>query len=179
MAASIVSDRASLRKRGTLLAYIISNQGWGSFCGSLVTIIVLAAYRSVMEGKGQISKADGGRSLFSRGGLVVGYSSSLVYVVWRIVVGVSLVPAFGTLYQRLTLPESARFITSQKLRGEEADADAAIEEFKKAQVGQRKLYSNTPKEDEKKEDGNRERERTVLVPTKSNFLRTTSLQKYW
>jgi MFS transporter, PHS family, inorganic phosphate transporter len=30
-------------------------------------------------------------------------------LVWRIIVGVSLVPAFGTLYQRLTLGESTRF----------------------------------------------------------------------
>ena len=30
-------------------------------------------------------------------------------LVWRIVVGVSLVPAFGTLYQRLTLPEAKRY----------------------------------------------------------------------
>jgi len=42
--------------------------------------------------------------------------------VWRIIVGISLVPAFGTLYQRLTLPESTRFVASQKLKHEE-DAD--------------------------------------------------------
>jgi MFS transporter, PHS family, inorganic phosphate transporter len=34
--------------------------------------------------------------------------------VWRICVGVSLLPAFATLYQRLTLPESTRFKASQK-----------------------------------------------------------------
>ncbi|KAJ6537339.1 major facilitator superfamily domain-containing protein [Mycena sp. CBHHK59/15] len=93
MSASITSDRAVLRKRGTMLAYIFSNQGWGSLVGSLVTIVVLAAYKSVMDGKGETSKVDG---------------------VWRIVVGLSLIPAFGTLYQRLTLPESTRFIESQK-----------------------------------------------------------------
>jgi len=36
--------------------------------------------------------------------------------VWRIVVGLSLIPAFGTLYQRLTLPESTRFLSAQKLK---------------------------------------------------------------
>ncbi|KAJ6600975.1 inorganic phosphate transporter [Mycena vulgaris] len=92
MSASITTDRSVLRKRGTMLAYIFSNQGWGSFVGSLVTIIVLAAYKGVMDGKGETSKVDG---------------------VWRIVVGVSLIPAFATLYQRLTLPESTRFIASQ------------------------------------------------------------------
>ncbi|KAG8941961.1 hypothetical protein FRC04_003920 [Tulasnella sp. 424] len=94
MSASVTSDRANLRKRGTMLAYIFSNQGWGSFMGSIVFIIVLECYRHVMDTKGEVSKVDG---------------------VWRIVVGVSLIPAFGTLYQRLHLPESTRFQESQRL----------------------------------------------------------------
>ncbi|KAJ6472360.1 major facilitator superfamily domain-containing protein [Mycena vitilis] len=93
MSASITSDRAILRKRGTMLAYIFSNQGWGSLVGSLVTIVVLAAYKHVMNDEGKTSKVDG---------------------VWRIVVGLSLIPAFGTLYQRLTLPEAERFVESQQ-----------------------------------------------------------------
>ncbi|KDQ16089.1 hypothetical protein BOTBODRAFT_31165 [Botryobasidium botryosum FD-172 SS1] len=93
MSASITGDRATLRKRGTLLAYIFSFQGWGSFVGSLVTMAVLGAFKHVMDDKGETYKVD---------------------AVWRIVVGLSLVPAFGTLYQRLTLPESKRFIESQK-----------------------------------------------------------------
>ncbi|KAF9040408.1 MFS general substrate transporter [Hymenopellis radicata] len=86
-------DRANIRKRGTLLAYIFSNQGWGSLVGSLATMIVLAAYKHSMDTEGHTSKVDG---------------------VWRIIIGISLVPAFGTLYQRLTLPESSRFLASQK-----------------------------------------------------------------
>ena len=31
-------------------------------------------------------------------------------IAWRLVVALSLIPAFGTLYQRLTLAESTRFI---------------------------------------------------------------------
>jgi MFS transporter, PHS family, inorganic phosphate transporter len=61
MSASVTSDRSNLRKRGTMLAYIFSNQGWGSFVGGLVTLIVLAAYKGVIDGKGQISKVDGGK----------------------------------------------------------------------------------------------------------------------
>ncbi|KAF8172740.1 hypothetical protein BJ912DRAFT_1065545 [Pholiota molesta] len=45
--ASVVSDRAKVRKGGTMLAYIFSSQGWGSFVGSLVTIIVLLCYAIV------------------------------------------------------------------------------------------------------------------------------------
>ncbi|KAF6759248.1 phosphate transporter [Ephemerocybe angulata] len=94
MSASVTSDRANIRKRGTMLTYIFSMQGWGSFMGSLMTIIVLAIYRHTIEVEGKTSKVDG---------------------VWRIVVGLSLIPAFGTLYQRLTLGESSRFEASQKI----------------------------------------------------------------
>lgn len=60
MSATVTSDRSNLRKRGTMLAYIFSNQGWGSFFGSLATIVVLACYKSVMEA-GKTSKVDGGK----------------------------------------------------------------------------------------------------------------------
>ncbi|KAF9256591.1 phosphate transporter [Marasmius fiardii PR-910] len=106
MSATITSDRANLRKRGTLLSYIFSNQGWGSFLGSLITIIVLEAYRHVMHVEGKTSKVDG---------------------VWRIIIAVSLVPAFATLYQRLTLPESTRFEASKKL-----DSEKDLEQLKNA-----------------------------------------------
>ncbi|KAI0744307.1 MFS general substrate transporter [Daedaleopsis nitida] len=106
MSASVATDRANLRRRGTLLAYIFANQGWGSLVGSLATIIILLCYKSSMETDGHTSRVDG---------------------VWRILVGLSLIPAFGTLYQRLTLPESTRFTESQKrVRDEES-----IEELKK------------------------------------------------
>lgn len=59
MSASITSDRARLRKRGTMLAYIFANQGWGSFVGALATMIVLLCYKSTMQA-GHISKVDGG-----------------------------------------------------------------------------------------------------------------------
>ncbi|KAF9254365.1 MFS general substrate transporter [Marasmius fiardii PR-910] len=97
LAATVISDRANLRKRGTMLAYNGTNQGWGSLFGSLVTIIVLACYKHVTDVEGKTSKVDG---------------------VWRIVVGVSLVPAFGTLYQRLTMSESRRFGVSRDLEQE-------------------------------------------------------------
>jgi PHS family inorganic phosphate transporter-like MFS transporter len=60
MSASVTSDRSAIRKRGTMLAYIFANQGWGSFVGSLVTIIVLACYKHVMNDEGETSKVDGG-----------------------------------------------------------------------------------------------------------------------
>ncbi|KAF9474916.1 phosphate transporter [Pholiota conissans] len=124
MSASITSDRANLRKRGTMLAYIFSNQGWGSFAGSLVTIIVLLCYKSTMEA-GHTSKVDG---------------------VWRIIIGVSLIPAFATLYQRLTLPESTRYIKDQQRKTADHEADASEDEITKLKAAQRaeEMRTTTP-----------------------------------
>ncbi|KAJ3521302.1 hypothetical protein NMY22_g12371 [Coprinellus aureogranulatus] len=104
MSASVTSDRANIRKRGTMLTYIFSMQGWGSLMGSLIVIILLAIYKNVIDGEGKISKVDG---------------------VWRIAVGLSLVPAFGTLYQRLTLGEATRYEESKKLGSASASAGVA------------------------------------------------------
>jgi PHS family inorganic phosphate transporter-like MFS transporter len=53
----------------------------------LITIITLASFKSDLKA-GNVHDAD---------------------KIWRILVGLSLVPAFGTLYARLTLPESRKF----------------------------------------------------------------------
>jgi MFS transporter, PHS family, inorganic phosphate transporter len=44
-------------------------------------------------------------------------------LVWRIVVGLSLIPAFGTLYHRLTLAESTRFLNTRKQPADAAAPD--------------------------------------------------------
>ncbi|KAJ8516528.1 hypothetical protein ONZ45_g6145 [Pleurotus djamor] len=85
MTSSIISDRTTPHRRGAMLAYTVSMQGWGSLAGNLVTIIVLSGYKHMIHEEGQVDKLD---------------------AVWRIVVAVSLIPAFATVYQRLTLPES-------------------------------------------------------------------------
>jgi len=103
MSASVTSDRTNIRKRGTMLAYIFANQGWGSLVGSVVTIVALSAYKHVMNDEGHTSKIDG---------------------VWRIVIGIALIPAFGTLYQRLTLPESKRYLASRKRPEDEETFEA-------------------------------------------------------
>ncbi|KAF9557370.1 MFS general substrate transporter [Agrocybe pediades] len=124
MSASVTSDRANLRKRGTMLAYIFSNQGWGSLMGSLVTIIVLLCYKHAMQHKGP-------------DGVEIEGDTAKVDGVWRICIGVSLIPAFGTLYQRLTMGESKRFEDAQKLRHAEgqqqSDDEDEIEKLKRMQ----------------------------------------------
>ncbi|KEP49928.1 inorganic phosphate transporter [Rhizoctonia solani 123E] len=97
MSAAVTGDRASLRKRGTLLIYVFANQGWGSFIGSLITMIILACFKTGIDTHGHTNQVD---------------------AVWRIIVGLSLIPAFATLYHRFVMPESARF---NKTRGPDAE----------------------------------------------------------
>jgi len=118
MSASVSSDRASVRKRGVMLAYIFANQGWGSLVGSLATLIVLLCYKNVMDVKGETSKVDG---------------------VWRIVVGLSLIPAFGTLYQRLTLPEAVKFEEAQKSYTGGDDHDGELKKRSSEEVDETEL----------------------------------------
>ena len=49
MSASITSDRSNIRKRGPMLSYIFSNQGWESFVGGFATIIDLAIQPTIMD----------------------------------------------------------------------------------------------------------------------------------
>ncbi|CAE7223809.1 unnamed protein product [Rhizoctonia solani] len=100
MSAAVTGDRASLRKRGTMLIYVFANQGWGSFMGSLITMIVLACFKTGIDTHGHTNQVD---------------------AVWRIIVGLSLIPAFGTLYQRFVMPESTRFNKTRSPEVEDAE----------------------------------------------------------
>ncbi|CAD6950880.1 unnamed protein product [Tilletia controversa] len=97
MSATIVSDRAHMKKRGILLGLIFSNQGWGNLLASLVGVVVIAAYKSAITATpaGNFHKLSGA---------------------WRILQGVSLVPAFGVLYFRLTMVESTRFTQARAIQ---------------------------------------------------------------
>lgn len=61
MSASVTSDRTNIRRRGTMLAFVFANQGWGSLVGSLVVVVVLSIYKHVMDEEGHTSKVDGGK----------------------------------------------------------------------------------------------------------------------
>lgn len=94
MSASIVSDRSHLKNRGFLLSWIFSNQGWGNVVGALLSVIVIAGYRGQVDA-GHVHKLSGA---------------------WRILQGLTLIPAFIVLYFRLTLVESTRFTQARKLQ---------------------------------------------------------------
>lgn len=84
------------------------------------------------------------------------FNLSSPVIVWRIIVGVSLIPAFATLYQRLTLPESTRFLASQEptiemddietLKREQAVAEAS-QDGSSVQVAEKHAPSNVEEEE--------------------------------
>jgi PHS family inorganic phosphate transporter-like MFS transporter len=94
MSASIVSERSNLHSRGRLLAWIFSNQGWGTLTGSVVTIIILKCFKKGIQDDGHYSQLD---------------------AVWRIQMGLALIPAFATLWPRLHMPEGKKYKESREL----------------------------------------------------------------
>ncbi|CAD6890796.1 unnamed protein product [Tilletia laevis] len=94
MSATIVADRASIKKRGILLALIFSNQGWGNLAAAIAGIAVIGAYKGPIQA-GDLHKLSGA---------------------WRILQGIVLVPSFGVLYFRLTMVEASRFKQARALQ---------------------------------------------------------------
>lgn len=94
MSSAAVSDRSSTGRRGMLLAFTFSMQGWGTLTGGIVTMVVLAAYEDQLK-RNERSKLNGA---------------------WRIIAGVVLIPCLATLYQRITLPESTKFKNARALQ---------------------------------------------------------------
>ncbi|KAA1112884.1 hypothetical protein PGT21_014178 [Puccinia graminis f. sp. tritici] len=95
MSASVVSDRANINRRGLLLTFTFAMQGWGNLAGAIVCMVVLSAFKESIQGHGEIGHFN---------------------AVWRLILGVILVPALATLYQRLRLPESDRMTEVLKER---------------------------------------------------------------
>jgi MFS family permease len=105
LSATITSEWAVANRRGQMIAAIFSMQGFGNVAAALVTIIVLACFKTPVENN------------------VV----NLDYV-WRICIGLGAVPAVATIYARLTLPESPRY--SADVIGDQKAARKALEDQK-------------------------------------------------
>ena len=111
ISAAIVAERSNLKRRGQLLGWIFSNQGWvrlsftysrsvradnvqGNLVGSIVTLILLACFAKALNGEGNYAQLD---------------------AVWRLQIGLALIPAIATLWPRLTMPEGKKFLESREL----------------------------------------------------------------
>ncbi|KAJ7716747.1 major facilitator superfamily domain-containing protein [Mycena maculata] len=95
MSASVVADRANLRRRGTMVTFIFAMQGWGSFIGGIVFIVLLAIYKKGVE---------------------LHHHTSQLNSVWRIYTGLILIPAIITIVQRMMMTESTRMKGVQDIR---------------------------------------------------------------
>lgn len=105
LSATITSEWAVVNRRGQMIAAIFSMQGFGNVAAALVTIIVLACFKTPVDNN----------------------VMNLDYV-WRICIGLGAVPAVATVYARLTLPESPRY--SADVIGDQKAARKALENQK-------------------------------------------------
>jgi len=95
MSASVVADRANLRRRGTMVTFIFAMQGWGSLIGGIVFIVLLAIYKKGIEDH---------------------HHTSQLNSIWRIYTGVIIIPGIITIVQRMMMTESARMKGVQAMR---------------------------------------------------------------
>ncbi|KAL2313827.1 putative metabolite transporter C2H8.02 [Schizosaccharomyces pombe] len=105
MSASITSEQSLINRRGALLAWIFSNQGWGTLAGCVATLIILACFEKPLNDRGEYTKLNG---------------------VWRIQFGIALFPAVIVLIPRLRMQESEQFKNSKNMKSPgEGDLDSA------------------------------------------------------
>lgn len=100
MSAAIVAERSTLQNRGRMLGFIFSNQGWGTLFASIITLILLGCFSSALKA-GEYGQLD---------------------AVWRLQFGLILVPSIATLYFRLTMPESRKYLQSSELSSVKSSA---------------------------------------------------------
>jgi PHS family inorganic phosphate transporter-like MFS transporter len=72
-----------------------------------VTIIILACFSKALDKEGEYNQLD---------------------AVWRIQMGLGLVPAFATLWARLTMPEGRKYIQSQELNKSSSSSSSTYKE---------------------------------------------------
>jgi PHS family inorganic phosphate transporter-like MFS transporter len=79
-----------------MIGAVFAMQGFGQFAASMMTLIVVAAFRSALEPVKTPAACDG-------------ECQRSVDIMWRIVIGVGGVPGLFALYYRLTIPETPRY----------------------------------------------------------------------
>jgi MFS transporter, PHS family, inorganic phosphate transporter len=79
-----------------MIGAVFAMQGFGQFAASMMTLIVVAAFRSALEP-------------VKTPAACVEECQRSVDIMWRIVIGVGGVPGLFALYYRLTIPETPRY----------------------------------------------------------------------
>ncbi|KAJ7617717.1 major facilitator superfamily domain-containing protein [Roridomyces roridus] len=155
MSASVVADRANLRRRGTMVTFIFAMQGWGSFIGAIVFIILMAIYKKGIEHHHHISQLNS---------------------LWRIYTGVIIIPGIITIVQRLLMTESARMRGVQAIRGDPSlltRGGAKVMGVREAELSQK--HEENEKHIEKHGEGDSERDSAeVEAPTTGGAVASTA-----
>jgi hypothetical protein len=79
-----------------MIGAVFAMQGFGQFAASMMTLIVVAAFRSTLEPVKTPATCDG-------------ECQRSVDIMWRVVIGVGGIPGLFALYYRLTIPETPRY----------------------------------------------------------------------
>lgn len=106
----ITAEFAPTRWRGAMMAAVFSMQGLGQLVASIVSLVVIVAFRDSFLGIADEQGCD--------------YACQVAADrCWRIIVGVGALPAVFALYYRITIPETPRYTFDVAHDIEKADAD--------------------------------------------------------
>lgn len=101
LSATIMSEFASKRTRGTFIAGVFSMQGFGILLSSLITMIVCYIFRGFSDNLRTVSKSPESETTAP-----VPPESDLA---WRIILVIGAIPAAMTYHWRMKMPETARY----------------------------------------------------------------------
>ncbi|KAF9577679.1 Inorganic phosphate transporter pho84, partial [Lunasporangiospora selenospora] len=105
LSAVITSEFATTNRRGAMMAAVFAMQGFGYLTTGIVTIILLASFKT----------------------MIIANPQNLDYV-WRILIGFGCLPAMVAVYFRLTIPETPRYVLDieNNLNKAERDVDHVL-----------------------------------------------------
>lgn len=110
LSATIMSEYANKKTRGSFIAAVFAMQGFGIIGGGIVTLIVSAAFKA----KYNVPAYD-----INRKGSTVPQAD----YVWRLIFMFGAVPAALTYYWRMKMPETARYTALVAKNAKQAAAD--------------------------------------------------------
>jgi MFS transporter, PHS family, inorganic phosphate transporter len=109
LSAVIASEFSNIETRGRFMTAVVAAQGWGQLTAAIVSLIVTSAYKSSIIKDGAVDPVH-------------------VDNMWRVIIGLGMVPACLGLYFRLTIPETPRFTLDVERNFNQAknDVDALL-----------------------------------------------------
>ncbi|KAF2823301.1 phosphate permease [Ophiobolus disseminans] len=111
LSAVITAEFASTKYRGGIIAAVFAMQGLGQLAASLVTLIVVVAYKDHLNPVASVAECSGQCALTAD-------------KMWRIIIAFGGIPGWFALYYRLTIPETPRYTFDVLYDVEKASVDA-------------------------------------------------------